>query len=97
MANYEANQMLVAVKAYTRGNPLSLDASETWESLSEAQTYAKSSIAYAGQTIKAKLEDGKYHQYILQPGDSGYTLEEVGVNPSGLKQYVIVGTRPGSG
>ena len=98
MANYEANQMLVAVKAYTRGNPLSLDASETWESLSEAQTYAKSSIAYAGQTIKAKLEDGKYHQYILQPGDSGYTLEEVGaVNPSDLKQYVIVGTRPGSG
>ena len=97
MANYEANQMLVAVKAYTRGNPLSLDASETWESLSEAQTYAKSSIAYAGQTIKAKLEDGKYHQYILQPGDSGYTLEEVGANPSNLKQYVIVGTRPGSG
>ena len=66
MANYEANKMLVAVKAYTRGNPLSLDASETWESLSEAQTYAKSAIAYAGQTIKAKLEDGKYHQYILQ-------------------------------
>ena len=97
MANYEANQMLVAVKAYTRGNPLSLDASETWESLSEAQTYAQSSIAYAGQTIKAKLEDGKYHQYILQPGDSGYTLEEVGANPSDLKQYVIVGTRPGSG
>ena len=97
MANYEANQMLVAVKAYTRGNPLSLDASETWESLSEAQIYAKSSIAYAGQTIKAKLEDGKYHQYILQPGDSGYTLEEVGANPSDLKQYVIVGTRPGSG
>ena len=97
MANYEANKMLVAVKAYTRGNPLSLDASETWESLSEAQTYAKSSIAYAGQTIKAKLEDGKYHQYILQPGDSGYTLEEVVANPSDLKQYVIVGTRPGSG
>lgn len=98
MANYEANQLLVAVKAYTRGNPLSLDASETWESLSEAQTYAKSAIAYAGQTIKAKLEDGKYHQYILQPGDSGYTLEEVGsANPSDLKQYVVVGTRPGSG
>ena len=38
MANYQANQMLVAVKAYTRGNPLSLDASEVWESLSEAQT-----------------------------------------------------------
>ena len=98
MANYEANQMLVAVKAYTRGNPLSLDASETWESLSEAQTYAKSAIAYAGQTIKAKLEDGKYHQYILQPSDGGYTLEEVGaISSSDLKQYVIIGTRPGSG
>ena len=98
MANYQYNQMLVAVKAYTRGNPLSLDASETWESLSEAQTYASSAIAYAGQTIKAKLEDGKYHTYTLQPSDGGYTLEEVGaISPSDLKQYVIVGTRPGSG
>lgn len=97
MANYESNQMLVAVKAYTRGNPLSLDASETWESLSEAQTYASSAIAYAGQTIKAKLEDGKYHTYTLQPSDGGYTLEEVGaINSSDLKQYVIVGTRPSS-
>lgn len=98
MANYESNQMLVAVKAYTRGNPLSLDASETWESLSEAQTYANSAIAYAGQTIKAKLEDGKYHEYILQPSEFGYTLEEVGaVNSSDLKQYIIIGTRPDSG
>lgn len=98
MANYQSNQMLVAVKAYTRGNPLSLDASETWESLSEAQTYASSAIAYGGQTIKAKLEDGKYHTYTLQPSDGGYTLEEVGaISPSDLKQYVIVGTRPGSG
>ena len=98
MANYQSNQMLVAVKAYTRGNPLSLDASETWESLSEAETYASSAIAYGGQTIKAKLEDGKYHTYTLQPSDGGYTLEEVGaISPSDLKQYVIVGTRPGSG
>lgn len=96
MANYESNQMLVAVKAYTRGNPLSLDASETWESLSEAQTYASSSIAYAGQTIKAKLDDGKYHAYILQPSGAGYTLEEVG-SKSDAKQYVIVGARPSSG
>lgn len=96
MANYESNQMLVAVKAYTRGNPLSLDASETWESLSAAQTYAESAIAYAGQTIKAKLEDGKYHTYTLQPSDGGYTLEELG-STSNAKQYVIIGTRPGSG
>lgn len=97
MANYNSNQMLVAVKAYTRGNPLALDASEVWDSFSEAQTYANSAIAYAGQTIKAKLDDGKYHQYILQPSDSGYTLEEVGSDPSSIKQYVIIGTRPGSG
>ena len=96
MANYESNQMLVAVKAYTRGNPLSLDASETWESLAEASTYAASAIAYPGQTIKAKLEDGKYHTYVLQPSEAGYTLEEVGIN-SEYKQYVIIGTRPGSG
>lgn len=97
MANYESNQMLVAVKAYTRGNPLSLDASETWESLSEAQTYAASAIAYAGQTIKAKLEDGKYHTYTLQPSDAGYTLEELGaIGSSDLKQYVIIGIRPSS-
>lgn len=97
MANYNSNQMLVAVKAYTRGNPLALDASEIWDSFSEAQTYANSAIAYAGQTIKVKLDDGKYHQYILQPSDSGYTLEEVGSDPSSIKQYVIIGTRPGSG
>ena len=98
MANYQSNEMLVAVKAYTRGNPLSLDASETWESLSEAQTYASSAIAYGGQTIKAKLEDGKYHTYTLQPSDGGYVLEEVGaISSSDLKQYVIVGARPGSG
>lgn len=98
MANYQANQMLVAVKAYTRGNPLSLDASEVWESLSEAQTYAASAIAYAGQTIKAKLEDGKYHTYTLQPSDAGYTLEEINTDvSSSIKQYVVIGTRPSSG
>lgn len=94
----ESKNLLVAIKAYSRGNALPLDASEVYESLGEATTYASSPTAYAGQTIKAKLEDGKYHTYTLQPSDAGYTLEEVGaISPTDLKQYVIVGTRPGSG
>lgn len=87
----ESKNLLVWVKAMSRGQALPLDASEIHESLAEAQNYAASAIAYAGQTIKAKLEDGKYHEYILQPSDAGYVLEEVGaVNESDLKQYVMV-------
>ena len=97
MANYESNQGVTQLKVLFRANPLPVDSTEIWESLPEAQTYSQAANAYAGQTIKAKLEDGKYHQYILQPSDGGYQLEEVGANPSTLKQYVIVGTRPGSG
>lgn len=97
MANYESNQLLVAVKAYTRGNPLALDASSVWESQSEAQTYANSAIAYGGQIITAKMDDNTYKAFILNPGDSGYTLTAIGADPSSIKQYVIVGTRPGSG
>ena len=97
MANYESNQGVTQLKVLFRANPLPVDSTEIWESLSEAQTYSQAANAYAGQTIKAKLEDGKYHQYILQPSEGGYQLEEVGANPSSLKQYVIVGTRPGSG
>ena len=94
----ESKNLLVAIKAYSRGNALPLDASEVYESLGEATTYASSPTAYAGQTIKAKLEDGKYHTYTLQPSEAGYTLEEVGaISSTDLKQYVIVGTRPGSG
>ena len=89
------NQLLVAVKAYARGNAIPLDSSDVWESLSEAQSYAKSATAYGGQTIKAKLEDGKYHTYVLQASDSGYTLEEVGGSNVQTKQYVqVVETLP---
>lgn len=97
MANYNTNQMLVAVKAYTRGNPLALDASSVWESQSEAQTYANSAIAYAGQIITAKMDDNTYKAFILNPSDSGYTLTAIGTDSSAVKQYVIVGTRPSSG
>lgn len=99
MANIESKNLLVWVKAMSRGQALPLDTSEIYESFAEAQSYASSAIAYAGQTIKAKLEDGKYHEYILQPSDSGYVLEEVGaISESDLKQYVVVvETLPESG
>lgn len=96
MANYEPNQGVTQLKVLFRSNPVPVDATEVWDSLSEAQTYIKQANAYAGQTIKAKLEDGKYHTYTLQPSDGGYLLEEVG-SSSEAKQYVIIGTRPGSG
>ena len=95
----ESKNLLVWVKAMSRGQALPLDASEIYESLAAAQTYAGTATAYAGQTIKAKLEDGKYHTYVLQPSEAGYVLEEVGaINESDLKQYVqVVETLPESG
>lgn len=90
----ESKNLLVWVKAMSRGQALPLDASEIHGTLAEAQEYAKSPIAYAGQTIKALQEDGKYHEYILQPSEAGYTLEEAGaVSPSDLKRYVVVDTK----
>lgn len=88
----DSKNLLVWVKAMSRGQALPLDASEIYATLAEAENYASTSaIAYAGQTVKAKLEDGKYHSYTLQPSDAGYVLEEIGaVNASDLKQYVMV-------
>ena len=93
MANIESKNLLVWVKAMSRGQALPLDASEIHESYAAAEAYAASAIAYGGQTIKALLEDGKYHEYILQPSDAGYVLEEVGgtaSDSSTTKQYVVV-------
>lgn len=96
----ESKNLLVWVKAMSRGQALPLDASEVYSSLAEAQAYAESSaIAYPGQTIKALLEDGTYHSYVLQPSDSGYTLAEIGtVSSSDIVQYVqVVEALPESG
>lgn len=91
MATIDSKNLLVWVKAMSRGQALPLDASEIHETLAAAEAYAASAIAYEGQTIKAKLEDGKYHEFILQPSDAGYVLEEVGaIDESDLKQYVHV-------
>lgn len=88
----ESKNLLVWVKAMSRGQALPLDASEIYSTLAEAETYASSSaIAYAGQTVKALTEDGKYHTYTLQPSEAGYVLEEIGsINESELTQYVMV-------
>ena len=88
----ESKNLLVWVKAMSRGQALPLDASEIYSTLAEAENYASTSaIAYPGQTIKAMLEDGKYHSYTLQPSDAGYVLDEIGaVDESDLKQYVMV-------
>lgn len=87
----ESKNLLVWVKAMSRGQALPLDASEVYASYAEAEIYAASATAYAGQTIKVLMEDGKYHSYTLQPSNAGYELEEVGaLKSSDLKQYVVV-------
>lgn len=95
----ESKNLLVWVKAMSRGQALPLDASEVYSSYDEAVTYAGSATAYAGQTVKALLADGKYHSYTLQPSDAGYVLEEVGaLKASDLKQFVkVVDSLPTTG
>lgn len=85
----DSTKLLVAVKAYARGNALPLDASEVQDSLEAAQAYAKSATAYAGQTVKA-LVNGKYETYVLNGKAGAYTLDKVGVDASAVKNYVQV-------
>lgn len=96
MANYTEKELLTVVKSYSRANPLALDSTALWDTKQEAENYAKQPNAYAGQVITAKV-DGKYKAFVLQGENGNCTLEAVGADPSALKQYVIVGTRPGSG
>ena len=97
MANYDSTKLIVQMKALARTESLPIDSSEIWESLEAAQAYAKQANAYGGQTIKA-LVNGKYKTYTLQPTEDGYTLEESGVKPGDLKQYVkVVDELPQSG
>lgn len=96
MANIESKNLLVAVKSFARAQALPLDRDEVWESLSAAEEYMQSPTAYAGQTIKVLMGDGKYRAYTLQPSASGLGLEmeEItgsgSINPSQLKQYVQI-------
>lgn len=99
MAAIDSKNLLVWVKAMSRGQALPLDSSEVHSSLADAQTYASSPTAYGGQTIKVLLEDGKYHEYILQPTDNGYALEEVGTTSStdAAQCVVVVESLPETG
>lgn len=98
MASYNENQLLTVVKAYARSNPLPIDASSVWDDKTSADAYAKQANAYGGQIITAKV-DGKYKAYVLQGSAGSYTLEPIETDSSSIqqKEYVIVGTRPGSG
>lgn len=69
----DSKNLLVWVKAMSRGQALPLDASEVWTSLAEAQAYAKSAIAYVGQTIKV-IDGTTVKSYVI---DGNYELAEV--------------------
>lgn len=92
----ESKDLLVAIKAFSRANALPLDASSVHGSQELANTYAKQANAYGGQIITAKV-NGKFKAFILQGENGNCTIEPIGADPSALKQYVIVGTRPESG
>lgn len=91
----DSKNLLVAVKAFSRGNPFPIDASSVWETKSEADSYAQAANAYGGQIVTALVDD-KYKAFVLQPSEAGYTLEPIGVDASSVKQYVIIGARPTS-
>lgn len=88
---FDANQLLVAVKAFSRANPLPIDATSVYESLEEARAYAKAANAYAGQVITVK-EGDTYNAYILSGANGSLTLSKVGVDASEIKNYVQVVT-----
>lgn len=93
----DAKNLVVAAKVYSRGVALPLDASSVYESLGEAQSYAKNPIAYAGQVITVKEGDA-YNAYILNGEAGAYTLTKVGVDESAIKNYVqVVSELPSAG
>ncbi len=89
----DSKNLLVAVKSFSPANPLPLDARSLWDTKAEAENYAKQANAYGGQIITAKV-DGKFKAFILQGENGNCTIEPLDADPSTLKQYVIVGTRP---
>jgi len=91
----ESKDLLMAIKAFSRANALPLDASSVHGSQELANTYAKQANAYGGQIITAKV-GGKFKAFVLQGENGNCTIEPLGADPSTLKQYVIVGTRPES-
>ena len=93
---YDKSLVITWVKSMGRTEPMPLDQTSVWNTKSEADTYATEANAYGGQIVTAKVDD-KFKAYILQPSEAGYVLEDIGVDASSVKQYVIIGTRPDSG
>lgn len=93
MANYDESKLIVQMKSLARTEAQALDASSVWDSKSEAEVYSKQANAYGGQIITAKV-DGKFKPFILQGENGNCTIEPFGADPSTVKQYVVVGTRP---
>lgn len=89
----DSKNLIVALKSQSRASALPLDASSVWDSKSEADNYAKQPNAYGGQIITVKA-DGKFKAFVLQGENGNCVLEPLGADPSTLKQYVVVGTRP---
>lgn len=93
MANYDENKLIVQMKSLARTEAQALDATSVWDTQAEAENYAKQANAYAGHIITAKV-DGKFKAFVLQGENGNCTIEPLGADPSQLKQYVVVGTRP---
>ena len=95
MASVESKNVQTLLKSFARANALPLDRDEVWESISAVEQYLSSPMAYAGQTVKVKMEDGKYQSFTLQPHGEGeeieLKLEELkgSVDESQLKKYVV--------
>lgn len=91
----DSKNLVVAAKVYSRGVALPLDASSVYASLIEAQAYASSPTAYAGQIITV-LQDGSYKAYVLDGSTGAYTMTPLGTGggsePVVTKNYVQVVT-----
>ena len=93
MANYDESKLIVQMKSLARTEAQALDPSSVWDSKSEAEVYSKEANAYGGQIITVKV-NGKFKPFILQGENGNCTIEPLGADPSQLKQYVVIGTRP---
>lgn len=83
----DSKDLLVAIKAFSRANPLPLDASEVHESYEAALVYAASAKAYPGQMIQVMV-DGEYTPYVLNGTEAPYSLTPVSM--SNVRHYVQV-------
>lgn len=94
MANIEEKNIQVLLKSFARANNLPLDKDEIWESISAAEEYMQSPIAYAGQTIKVLMDDGKYQLFTLQKDENknGLAMEEIkaSIDESKLKKWIQI-------